>query len=198
MPAMADGFSGGMIALVPSEDDVDNLALTGGEDPFELHLTLTYLGPDSESIEPERRREIEQTVERLAGQTAPIAARVFAHSTFNPDRYKDRDPCAVYLIGDTDALGPFASAEQNEPFIPHVTAGYDRVAADLSYTGPVTFNALRLAMGEDNVIIPLTGGEEEFNDDDESGDDSDGADRGEAGDSEGQARRAGEDAQGAE
>lgn len=172
MRAMADGFDGGMIALVPSEGDVGRLALDGGEDPTELHLTLVYLG-DAEEIPNDQRIKIVDAVERVAGRAAPVAARVFGHATFNPDGHHDREPCAVYLVGDTTALGPlkdeldqFASIEQHAPYIPHITGGYGHTADDLSYTGPVVFDSIRLAIGEINIIVPLTGGEEEESDDD--------------------------------
>jgi hypothetical protein len=45
-------------------------------------------------------------------------------------------------------------------------------AADLSFTGPVTFDAIRVALGDANNMIPLTGGKEESSadgDGDESG-----------------------------
>lgn len=187
MRAVADTFGGGMIALVPDEDSADRIAVDNaeesGEEPSELHLTLTYLGPDVEEIDEAQRRRIVDAVERIAGRTAPITARIFGHATFNPDAHQDRDPCAVYLIGETGALGPlkaeldrYASAEQHEPYIPHVTGGYDLSAADLSYTGPVTFDAIRVAIGEANVIIPLTGGEEEETSDDDEPDDTAGDD----------------------
>jgi 2'-5' RNA ligase len=168
-----DAFGGGMIALVPDEASAVKLAVQGGEDLDELHLTLTYLGPDIEQVDEAQRRRIVDAAGRLAEATAPVQARIFGHATFNPDGHDDREPCAVYLIGDTDALGPlkdqldrYASAEQHEPYYPHVTGGYGLTAADLTYTGSVTFNVLRVAMGEANIIIPLTGGEEETSDDD--------------------------------
>ena len=53
---MADGArTSGMVALVPSADDVDKLAVNGGEDPSELHLTLAYLGDDVSQLSPQER-----------------------------------------------------------------------------------------------------------------------------------------------
>lgn len=190
MRAVAEAFGGGMIALVPDENSADQLAVEGGDALDELHLTLTYLGPDAEQLDEATRTKIVNAVEKVAGTTAPIEARVFGHATFNPDAHQDRDPCAVYLIGDTDALGPlkdefdpYASAEQHQPYYPHVTGGYDLAAADLTYTGPVTFDAVRVAMGEANIIIPLTGGQEDGTDDDtdDTAGDQEGDPAGEAG-----------------
>src|ERR687887_1744998 len=163
-----DAFGGGMIALVPSEADRQRLALADGEDPDELHLTLTYLGPDAEQLTEPTRVALEEAARGAAAGTAPIDARVFGHATFNPDGFADQEPCAVYLIGDTTALdglraifNPYAAAEQHAPYVPHVTAGYGKQAGDLSYTGPITFDAVRLALGADNTVIPLTGSTQE-------------------------------------
>jgi hypothetical protein len=178
MRSMADTFDGGMIALVPTEDSAELLAVDGGEDVAELHLTLTYLGSIDE-IPDDQRTKIVDAVERIAEQTPPVTARAFSHATFNPDRHDDRDPCAVYLIGDTTALEPlkaefdqFAAVDQHASYIPHVTGGYDLTAPDLTFVGPVTFDAVRVAIGEANIIIPLTGGDEESS---EEGDEDDGA-----------------------
>lgn len=161
MARMADEFGGGMVALVPSAEDRQRLAVDGGEQPDDLHLTLTYLGPDAGQID---EATIADAVSAAAAGAAPVNARVFGHATFNPDGYEGRDPCAVYLVGDTPmldelkrALDPHASADQHAPYIAHVTAAYGPSASDLAYTGPVTFDALRLAVGDHSRDIPLTG-----------------------------------------
>jgi 2'-5' RNA ligase len=181
MRAMAEENTGGMVALVPSEDSAKLLALSteDGEPADELHLTLTYLGDDVSTMNESDRRAIVKAAEKAAETTPPVSARVFAHATFNPDGHEDRKPCAVYLVGGTDELDDlrrefdrFASEEQHQPYIPHVTAGYGLTAADLSFTGPVTFDAIRVALGDANIMIPLTGGKEESSadgDGDESG-----------------------------
>jgi hypothetical protein len=170
MRAMAEENTGGMVALVPSEDSAKLLTLPtpGGEPLDELHLTLTYLGDDVTTMSDADKRAVVAAAEKAAETIPPVSARVFAHATFNPDGHEDRKPCAVYLVGGTDELDNlrrefdrFASEEQHQPYIPHVTAGYGLTAADLSFTGPVTFDAIRVALGDANIIIPLTGGEEE-------------------------------------
>lgn len=178
---MAEENTGGMVALVPSEDSAELLALTvpGGEPIDELHLTLTYLGDDISAMTDTEKQAVVSAAEKAAESTPPVTAHAFAHATFNPDGHDDRKPCAVYLIGDTDQLDDlrgefdrFADGEQHAPYFPHVTAKYDAEAADLTFTGPVTFDAIRVALGDANIIIPLTGGEEESSadgDGDESG-----------------------------
>lgn len=169
--AAAGEHTGGMIALVPAPADAERLAVEGGEPIEELHLTLAYLGEDvtgwDDGLRGEAIEAAEKAVATLAG---PIEARAFAHTTFNADGGPDgdRDPCAVYGIGDSDQLVPLRDAvlanlrvseielpAQHEPFVPHVTAGYGLTASDLSYLGPVTFDRVRVALGSQTLDIPL-------------------------------------------
>lgn len=181
---MADGArTSGMVALVPSADDVDKLAVNGGEDPSELHLTLAYLGDDVSQLSPQERNGLAGAILDHAQNLAPITARVMGHASFNPDGGADgdMDPCAVYLVGDSpiipglhDDLATRTSAEQHTPFLPHVTAGYGKSAGDLSYAGPVTFDRLRLALGDQAYDFPLGGVDPDAEDADEAEDLADG------------------------
>jgi 2'-5' RNA ligase len=160
------GYTGGMIALIPSVGDAQQLAVAGGDDPDEMHLTLIYLGDDLSDWDDAQRAQVMAAAQQTAATMSPVQARAFGHAQFNPDGGDDgsRDPCAVYLIGDTDQLGPARDAlasttdqDQHTPFVPHVTAGTGVNASDLSYTGPVTFDRMRVAMGDDTTDIPLGG-----------------------------------------
>lgn len=165
---------GGMIALVPAEPHA--LAIEGGDPEEELHLTLAYLGDDVSGWTPEQREAVHNVARSMADVGNPLEARVFAHARFNPDGGPDgdKDPCAVYLIGDgyslaadrdllitrlRESLGEASMPEQHAPFVPHVTAGYGVDVADLSFTGPVTFDRVRVALGGDVTDYPMGGGE---------------------------------------
>lgn len=160
------GYTGGMIALIPSDDDAQQLAVDGGDDPDSMHLTLIYLGDDVSDWDDAQRAQVMAAAQQTAATLGPVQSRAFGHAQFNPDGGDDgsRDPCAVYLIGDTDQLGPARDAlasttdqDQHTPFVPHVTAGTGVNASDLSYTGPVTFDRMRVAIGDDTTDIPLGG-----------------------------------------
>lgn len=165
---------GGMIALVPA--DPHALAVDGGDPVDELHLTLAYLGDDISGWTDEQRESVHNLGRSLAEVGNPMEARVFAHASFNPDGGPDgdKDPCAVYLIGDgytlaaerelligrlREYLGEVTTPEQHSPFVPHVTAGYGVDVSALQFTGPVTFDRVRVALGGDVTDYPFGGGE---------------------------------------
>ena len=171
-PARRDG----MIALVPA--DPGALAVDGGDPAEELHLTLAYLGDDVLKWTPQALEGIHEVARSLAASfpSGGIEARAFARAEFNPDGGPDgdRDPCAVYLIGDAEQVGHLRGAivdqlqqvignadmpEQHEPFVPHVTAGYGVDLGKLQAIGPMKFDRIRVALGGDVTDYPI--GEQE-------------------------------------
>jgi len=109
-------------------------------------------------------------------QEGPLGLRVFAHALFNPNGDNGFDPAAVYLFDGSGhsstvtalaeqisnelarQVGAAQFPEQHRPFIPHVTAGYNLDPNQLSYTGPVTFDRIRVAIGNQRTDYPLGGG----------------------------------------
>lgn len=161
----------GMIALIPTTEDAHRLAVAGGEDPDDLHLTLVYLGDDvtdwDDEVVDQLTTDLDEATTALGGR---LAARVMGHAAFNPDGGPDadRDPCAVYLVGDTNQVGPLRDsvlellarhklpiATQHDPYLPHVTAGDNLDAAGLAGAGPIQFDRLRLALGDQEIDVPL-------------------------------------------
>lgn len=175
----ADEHTGGMICLVPDAASAQLLVLDGdGAEPLDqLHLTLAYLGDDASALPDDVRDELPAAVRTAlaeAGIAGPLVTRAFAHTAFNADGGPDgdRDPCAVYGIGDSELLEPLHRAvvgnlgdvdgldlpEQHAPWIPHVTASYSATAADLSFLGEVTFDGVAVVLGANWDVIPLTEG----------------------------------------
>jgi hypothetical protein len=162
MSGMAEDHTGGMIALIPRAEDAARLVVAGGDPAEEMHLTLTYLGDDVTGWTARQKAEATAAAGYCAIDMPPIQARVFAHALFNPDSYDGREPCAVYLIGDCRVLGPmrsllaqYSAAEQHEPFIPHMTAGFGVPFTRLAYTGDVVFDRLRVAIADQVMDFPL-------------------------------------------
>jgi 2'-5' RNA ligase len=110
-------------------------------------------------------------------QEGPLDASIFSHAVFNPNGDNGHDPATVYLLdgqGDREAIewlrndvvsqvrnaiGDVNFPDQHQPFLPHVTAGYGLDPNQVTYTGPVTFDRIRVAIGEDVTDYPLGGGD---------------------------------------
>lgn len=163
---MTDYSDSAMIALMPSEEDAQRLAVDGYEKPEDMHVTLVFLGDASALSEhlPDLHNLAQSVAQSADG---PMSLTPWATAHFNPD---DK-PCAVYLIGgeNGDALDTLAEAtqsgardaypdlpEQHSPYVPHMTAGYGLDPSALDQVGqPVTFDRVRLAVGDDNFDYPL-------------------------------------------
>lgn len=190
---LAPVHTGGMVALVPAEQDAAALAVEGGVPTDELHLTLAYLGDDVTGWDPGIAAAVhdvarhmtggrsgpvggDQEDHREPGRRGPLTLDVFAHARFNPNGGPDgQEPCMVYLFGgegdlDTvegvrgdvcrrvrDAIGEVNFPEQHPRFLPHVTAGYNLPPGALTFTGPVVFDRLRVALADQVTDYPLGG-----------------------------------------
>lgn len=160
--------TGAMVALVPSDADIERLLVEDGEPADELHLTLMFLG-EAADIAENTRDQIISAVERYA-QT-PMSANGFSVNVFNPTA---SNSCIVMGVGNDDgslselhsnvssALGGLAGLkipEQHTPWVPHVTLAYtdefDSVTELGSRTGPITFDKIRVAFGNEVHDIPL-------------------------------------------
>lgn len=170
---MADQeHTGGMIALIP--EDPAALAVPGGDPEDQLHVTLAYLGDDVSTLSDATRAALKSHVQQFAQVTPPVQARVMGHALWNPDGGPDgeMESCSVYQLQPHPALDEIRDyalsgarehlgadfPEQHPGFLPHVTAGYGIKPDALSYTGPVTFNRVRLALGGENHDFELTPG----------------------------------------
>lgn len=167
--AAAAVHTGAMVALVPSKADADRLAVDGGEEVDQLHVTLAYLG-DAADIGDDMRTAIVDRLTQVAADKPQITSDGFALNLFNPTN-PDQDTCIVLgLTGEDldvahgavhDALRDTGVAlpEQHAPWIPHLTLIYtedaDRLATLVDRTGPVTFDRLRVAFAGENTDIPL-------------------------------------------
>jgi 2'-5' RNA ligase len=164
----------GMIALVPDDDSVNNLAVDGGEDPDQLHATLLHLGDDDDvnGWSDDQRANLGNLVANLAAGTSPVDGHIIGPAHFNPDGGTDgtMDPCVVHLVGGTGQLGELRDylseaingsqdypdlPSQHPAYLPHVTAGYGLDPSAVSYAGPVRFDKLRYAVGDDVQDYPF-------------------------------------------
>lgn len=175
--AGAEGHTGAMIALLPSEADAARLALghEGAEIADQLHVTLFYLG-DAADWSNEQRADLAQRVEAAARYISPVRANVFGAAQWNP--FSD-EPAWVWNIGNQpDAEGSRLEnaryevtyaledghndpelPQQHTPWVAHMCALYgpdaDMVAL-AERVGPVTLDRVAVAFGGEWAIYDLT------------------------------------------
>lgn len=163
--------TGAMIALVPSEKDLDRLAIEDGEPREELHLTLWFLG-EAVNFDEDSKNSLESGLRELCLdlELSAVTGMAFGVNHWNP--FSD-DPAWVLGVGNTnegDNLEDFKAISQevitdfeipvnHTPWVPHVTLAYSK---DLSFhdelqsrVGEITFDKLRLAFGDDVRDISL-------------------------------------------
>lgn len=172
--AAAPPHPGGMIALIPTAEDAERLAIEGGEDASELHCTLYFLTDDASEWDQEVRAAITAGVQaRLSQLSGPVQGHLFGVNLWNPD---SEDPAWVWPVGDAgDGVGLEAvraavlaaledspdrpeSPVQHSPWVAHVTAQYGGDPSEImaSRIGDVTFDRVRVVFGGEATDIPLT------------------------------------------
>ncbi|WP_328638380.1 phage minor head protein [Streptomyces canus] len=179
--AAAVEHTGGMIALIPTDEDAERLALDGGEEAGELHLTAFYLGEDASQWNEDQRNELINGVRtRAASLDGPVRARLFGVNHWNP---QGDEPVWVWAVSDDGDDGPGLQEaryvvqdaledtherpeipRQHSPWVAHVTGAYtadtwplDAMAERL---GEITFDRVRVAFAGEYTDVPL-GPEEE-------------------------------------
>lgn len=179
LTAAADGshMQGAMIALMPTAEDAERLAIDGGEAAEQLHLTLYYLGKGADFDEAERAAIVD-SVRMLAEGMPLVRSKVFgaAHWNGNGD-----EPSWVWSVGDDPEHGPSLDAARgmaeeallmapmdvelpapHTPWVAHVCGAYsdelDLIIPMEERLGPVTFDRVRVAFAGDYTDIPLSEG----------------------------------------
>lgn len=181
--ARDDKRDGAMIALIPTQHDLERLALDSYEPPEDLHLTLFYLG-NADDITPTQVNEIVTNLVQLFANEytdEPVRAKAFGVAHWNPE---SDYPAWVLNVGDekpaedgdtprerTNGLADVRHLvehtladlridypPQHSPWQPHICIAYskDDLYGELaSRLGPVTFDVLRVAWGEYDIDIRL-------------------------------------------
>ena len=164
--------TGAMIALILA--DPEQLAVDGGEPPEELHCTLLFLG-EADKIDDQRRTQILEICEIIAAGWSEFEAEAFSVAMFNP---LGDEPCIVLGLSGVELADLHDDIEaeietdvdQHQPWVPHITLAYTDdamlIGDLLDRCGPVVFDRLRVAFGDQITDIPL-GDEEPDEPDDE-------------------------------
>ncbi|MBP5870844.1 hypothetical protein [Streptomyces scabiei] len=176
LTAAADGshMSGAMIALMPTVEDAERLAIEGGEAAEQLHLTLRYLGKGADFDEASRAAIVD-SVRALSEGMPPITSKLFgaAHWNGNGD-----EPSWVWSVGYDPEHGQSLEAAHgmaeeallmapidmelpppHTPWVAHICGAYsdelDLIIPMEERLGPVTFDRVRVAFAGDHTDIPL-------------------------------------------
>lgn len=168
--------TGAMIALLPSQADMDRLYVLGGEEDDELHVTLAYLG-EAAKIPPMTRDRIVESVMRYAHEVPVVDADGFSVAVFN-EQNMDKETCVALLVSGEELSSakkkllrdledimydaPSGMPEQHSPWIPHITLVYTdstEIAQSLSdREGPIRFDRVRVAFAGEVTDFPLYDG----------------------------------------
>lgn len=156
-----------MVALYPSGMTSHRLAVSGGESPSQIHLTLAFLG----DLPDDKVHQVEQEVARAVryADLDGITGVVSGPGTFLADQEK---PVHVALV-DAPSLGGLRSSimgrlktsglgpREDHGFTPHMTLRYGGGAVKVE-PGPVRFKEVRVVRGDETIarfpIRPRFGG----------------------------------------
>lgn len=168
-PYLDDGVhTGAMIALVPSQADIDRIRLDGGEPPDELHLTLFYLG-DAVNTDLPTQLRITSAIGDLVTLQPALEVTGFGAAMWNP---QGDDPSIIMNVGGPgleeireaveDCLEDVWTSrvpEQHCPWVPHICLAYaldeGLILAALEKVGPITLDRVRVVWGEQVTDFPL-------------------------------------------
>lgn len=171
-----DHYGLGMIALKPTREDAERIAVENGLPVEDIHLTLYFLG-EADQYTSQIRERILENMWDVAAKYGPVRSDGFAIAAFNPTN-PEKDTCIVLLAsggpldqiqedaqfavlnGSRDVVGhTHMVPEQHKPWIPHLTLTYDEntglVKKYKNRTGPITFDRICVAFDTLVVDIPL-------------------------------------------
>jgi len=159
-------FSDGVMVALPLDDDTaQQLAVPGGLDPGEMHVTLAYLGNTGDC--PVDADGLAELVAEWAAQQQPLSGEVSGPATFEGSDNAD-NPVQVALA-DVPGLpearqslldhlaGNGIEQQSDHAFTPHVTRQYgsDPVSTDGLGGTPLNFDQVGVWHGTDQRNIPL-------------------------------------------
>ncbi len=131
LTAAAEVHTGAMIALIPTVDDAERLAVDLGEPVDQLHITLMYLG-NAADWSTDQRLAVEDAVRPFARELSPVDAEGFAISVFNPPGSErndgvQRDACLVLQLSGSSLAVVHSVVTALVQDVNHVAAGDPRV-----------------------------------------------------------------------
>jgi 2'-5' RNA ligase len=163
-------LTGVMVALFPDPEAAKKIAVRGGDDPEDLHVTLAYLGKTSDQAGEGLTLEAATSKIVAAAQTAAATFQPLSGTVGGVGKFPDHgDGVPVFAPVDVVGLGAVREAvvdaleagglpvKMDHGFTPHMTLGFN-LDMDLipdSEPVPVEFTHLVVAVGGTHTRIPL-------------------------------------------
>jgi 2'-5' RNA ligase len=156
----AQNSTGAMVALYPSPEVAQQLAVADGEPAGDLHITLAYLGEAAAIKDPERLAAV---VQGVALSTPPQSGEISGVGHFTAGE----EPL-TYASPDVPGLSEFrhrivealegAGYElgSDHGFTPHLTLAYDQIEPDVPNV-PLEFGEVCVCLAGQRQSFPLEG-----------------------------------------
>lgn len=150
-----------MVALYPDAATAAELAVAGGEDANDLHVTLAFLGKAKgkslkSALNAVRAWAATCPLEGLSGEISGVGHFADSHKG-TPITYRSIDLPALpdlreQLVRDLDAAG--VPPNRDHGFTPHMTIDYKKREPKIEIR-PITFTTVTLSWGDEQYTIPL-------------------------------------------
>lgn len=163
-------LTGVMVALYPDPDAAKKIAVRGGDDPEDLHVTLAYLGKTTDQAGDGLTLEAATSKIVAAAQSAAATYQPLSGTVGGVGKFPDHgDGVPVFAPVDVVGLGAVREAvvdaleaqglpvKTDHGFTPHMTLGFnlDMNLIPDSEPVPVEFTHLVVAVGGTHTRIPL-------------------------------------------
>lgn len=167
--------TGAMVAFFPALADARALAIAGGEQVADLHITLAFLG-DASDLSSDQQKALKETVKTYAALTPrPLSGRISGIGRLT--NVPDGQPTPVYASVDIPGLPAWReglmnalkragiSINEQHGFTPHITLAY----IDADEPMPVisapelemTFSQVSIALADNRSSYPFGSGDQQ-------------------------------------
>lgn len=156
----AQNGTGAMVALYPSPEVAQQLAVADGEPAGDLHITLAYLGEAAAIEDPER---LAQVVQGVALSTPPLSGEVSGVGHFTageePVTYASPDVPGLSefrhrIVEALNGAGYELGSEHG--FTPHITLAYDHIEPEVPNV-PLEFGEVCVCLAGNRQSFALEG-----------------------------------------
>jgi hypothetical protein len=158
-----------MVALLPTESEMERLSVAGGLEPQDVCVKLAVLG-DADDVSDSQRDDILESANQAAGELSAGTQHAFGYAVLDPREERGSSAAVLLVEGElvVDARDRFAELDTSaDPlWLPHVTVAdpeqLDRTVADAlsDKTGDVVFDRLRVMFGNETTDYPLAGADD--------------------------------------